>query len=140
MAIDNADGLQPAKGATDKNAGPVSTPAPTGEQLRSTSYGRGKYGANAYGGPSSADPGKTITSGFDVGGNDDVMKRIQSQGLRSDAAAPVADQLRKVGDRNVPDATGMASARSRQASSHSGDAAKVPDRLGSVTRPGAPRP
>ncbi len=140
MAVNTANNLAPAKGASDPNAGAVATPAPTAEDRRSTSFGRGRYGANATAQGPSVDPGKTVTTGLDVGGNDDVMKIIQRQGLRSDSASPIGDQLRKIGDRNVPDAVGMASARSRQASSHSASASKVPDRTGQQVERDAPKP
>jgi hypothetical protein len=70
-------------------AGPVKTPAPlrapppTPDIARSTSFGRGNYGANAYGGASSIEPGTTVKQNginIDPPGGDPALALVQKHG------------------------------------------------------------
>jgi hypothetical protein len=138
MAIQSADGLARAKGATDQNAGPVSTPAPTADQSRSTSFGRTNYGSNAFDGPSSLTPGKKLNAGLKVNADDGVMQTILEKGLEPDTT--LNSQLRDIGKNAPPDAWGMESNRARQASTHSASAATVPGAISKTPSAGAGKP
>lgn len=106
------------------------TPAPIDYKAMSdNAWGRQNYGANGYSGPSSLMPGEAEKArGIDAQNPDVALDRVQSTGLRDDGT--LNDQIRNVGLKNVEDAFGQESNRSRQASSHSAGAAKVPSVLG----------
>lgn len=52
-------------GTENKTPAPVK-PAPTPDELRSTAWGRGSYGANGWGGASSVQPGETVSAKLKV--------------------------------------------------------------------------
>lgn len=130
--------MPPKSGATNK------TPAPTrvrASDLEGVFGGGGQhdgqYGQNRYGGASSVAPGQRVESpmaqdlrttaaqGAD-GGN--VLDAIAQKGVGAAGIDPLTgdavtmaegvagSQIRKIGAKNVPDAFGMESARSRQPS------------------------
>lgn len=74
------------------------------------------------------DPGEQVSAGLKVNADDPTMRDVLTRGTgRSNTAAEtLAPQTRDVGSHPSPDAFGSASARARQASSHSHLAEKVP--------------
>lgn len=132
--------MAPAMAAKDpKDPTYNRTPAPIDyEGMKDNAYGRQNYGANAYGGPSSLTPGQAVKSeGIDAQGFDPVLEIIQHRSIAKDTddQKPVDWELRAIGDKNCPDGFGQDSARSRQASTHSGSAVKVPDKIGGGVAP-----
>jgi len=100
-------GFTPGRNPT---AGPVKTPAPTRpaptpDEMRSTSWGRGSYGANGWGGASSLEPGATtklnaLTAQPDP---DPALALLQQRGLNTkDEDNALNTQIRDIGDNNVP--------------------------------------
>ncbi len=139
MAVQTADGLNKAAGKVDPNSGPNITPSP--DQARSTSFGRSNYGSNAYDGMRvTKRPGENVTAGLKVNADDSVMQSILEKGLRSDDAAPINTQLRDIGKNAPADHPSFASARERQASTHSASAAKVPGAISKGPSGGAGKP
>jgi hypothetical protein len=57
---------------------------PSAEQKRATSWGRGSYGANAFGGASSDTPGKRTRAALTVNHDDDdpVLNTIKQTGSK----------------------------------------------------------
>jgi hypothetical protein len=113
---------KPAKGDAENTGAPGPTPAPTKE----TAFGRGSYGANAYGGPSSIEPGAKSSSPMADAIRDaqndgqDVLGKIQAHGVTGSPSP----QTRAISSEPLPPAHGM---RSRTASGGSpGD--KVPNK------------
>jgi hypothetical protein len=81
-------------------------PAKASDALKPDNSG---YGQNGFGGPSSDVPGKRTQSAlareFDrVADADGALSLVQSRGLntKSDFANPINNQLRTIGDKNVP--------------------------------------
>jgi hypothetical protein len=117
--------------AVDPNAGPVKTPAP---EARDTSFGRQNYGSNAFGGPSSIAPGRSVTSPLadDMAGDDEALATVISKGAGLEDNI-VNEQTRDVPLTNVPDSVGMASARRRQGDyANVGRSGSIPAKLGTA--------
>jgi hypothetical protein len=72
-------------GAENKTPAPLK-PAPTPDELRSTSWGRGSYGANGWGGPSSVQPGETVSAKLKVNAPVDAVldNVIKGSGIEAD--------------------------------------------------------
>jgi hypothetical protein len=106
--------IQVHKGKKSTTAGPVVTPAP---DARDKSFGRGSYGANAYGGPSSIAPGVTVESPLasDLRSGDDALDQVQRNGTAkptppSHGPGSQTRDLSDLADNNlaqVPNAFGM---------------------------------
>ncbi len=105
---------RPAAGDAKSITSPTrATPAPIGEVPPPGDLGnrndpnRGDgYGRNGFGGASSIAPGTQMKSDFSVQPKDDVLARVQAQGLRRDDNITGNDQLRDIGRGNVPTAFG----------------------------------
>ena len=122
------------------------TPPPTDYVAAENEYARQKdatwggtnYGANRYGGPSSLTPGQAEKQrGIDAEIFDPTLEIVQTRSLAKDDTGdkPVDWQLRDIGAKNCGDGFGQESARSRQASTHSGSAVKVPAKVGQGADP-----
>jgi hypothetical protein len=123
--------------AVDPNAGPVKTPPP---QARDTSFGRQNYGSNAFGGPSSIAPGRSVTSPLadDLSGDDEALATVISKGAGLEDNT-LNTQTRDVPITNVPDGIGMESARSRQGDyANVGRGGSIPAKLGTAQETSAP--
>jgi hypothetical protein len=116
----------PATGIADPT-GPLrnKTPAPVANFERNENS---DYGNNQYPGPASLDPAQKHVNDY-LAPSDDTRDAVIASGLARDDLPPDW-QLRAIGEKNVGDAHGAESARSRQASSNSADATKVPMKTG----------
>ncbi len=156
---ETAKGNSPNTGMPKNNLAPTrpaKIPAPDiVSRLREEQNVGSMYGMNGFPGRSSTSPGEQVTSPLALSiksasekGSDPVLDAIIAKGsaamkvtLAGDAVTATegvtGSQLREIGKGNVPDAYGMASARTRQNSTHAAAAAKVPGN----TRPSrAPSP
>ena len=108
------------------------TPAPVfDETARDKTFGRENYGSNAYGGPSSLEPGQCQKmSGIDAQNPDPILDLVQKQGLARDDK-PADRQLRDIGSKNV----GPAHGHSRRGVSDGSPGSTVPDKLGTSVAP-----
>lgn len=97
----------PAPGNAANTGAPGPTPAPT---VKEKTFGRTNYGANAFDGPSSITPGKSVTSPLadDLrrASNDGefVLDTVIARGTRMDSPD---FQMRSISDAGYPPAHGM---------------------------------
>lgn len=116
------------KASGDKaDTGTPVTPAPRNETTKTIHQ---LYGENLYAGGSSLTPGQKHTDDW-LAPADATRDALIAKG----PASAVADLSRKLDGKNVADAFGMGSNRSRQSSSHSADAVKVPRTVGEPASP-----
>lgn len=91
-------------GTENKTPAPVK-PAPTPDELRSTAWGRGSYGANGWGGASSVQPGEKVQSALKVNAPvDAVLDNV----IRGSESGGDDWQTRKVDPTPYPTTRGMA--------------------------------
>ncbi len=97
-------------GTENKTPAPVK-PAPTPDELRSTAWGRGSYGANGWGGASSVQPGETVSAKLKVNAPVDAVldNVIRGSGKRKPSDIGGDDwQTRTVDPTPYPTTRGMA--------------------------------
>lgn len=143
----NPPGKQKVQTTATGNAADTGTPVSIPPTKRPPDFdkdftwGRQGYGGNAYGGASSDMPGKRTRADMSVNNDDSdpVLNTIRQHGTAAMVPDPTGDnvesvrgtpatQLRKIGNKNVADAFGMASARSRQPS-YPGPKTQIPGAL-----------
>lgn len=122
----NAKGNAPNTGMPGKQPAPTQRPP---DFAKDYTFGRSGYGANAYGGASSDNPGKRTRADMTVNNDDTdpVLNTVRQHGSAAMTSDPAGDsvnvggmpasQLRSIAAKAPPDAYGMQSNRARQPSS-----------------------